>query len=180
MVSQHPLRTDPIAEAKRQWTERGWDDAALGMAAVTSVMRAQQLLLASVDAQLRPFGLTFARFELLRLLAFTREGRMPLASVVSRLQLHPASVTSAVDRLVSAGLVRREPHPTDGRATMLVITSDGVALVENATDALNLHVFRDIGLEEEDVSDLVRILARFRKNSGDFSDPPPLPDPLEH
>ena len=44
------LPFDPIAEAERQWVAHGWPDAALGMAAVTSVMRAHQLMLASVDA----------------------------------------------------------------------------------------------------------------------------------
>ena len=48
---------DPIAEARRQWEEHGWVDAAPGMAAVTSVMRAQQVFLAKVDERLAPFGL---------------------------------------------------------------------------------------------------------------------------
>ena len=43
------LPFDPIAEATRQWETRGWADAAPGMAAVTSVMRVQQLLLARVE-----------------------------------------------------------------------------------------------------------------------------------
>ncbi|MPV88512.1 MarR family transcriptional regulator, partial [Georgenia ruanii] len=87
------------------------------MAAVTSVMRAQQLMLARIDQALRPHGLSFARYEMLRLLAFTREGRLPMASATARLQVHPASVTNTVDRLERDGLVRREPHPRDGRAT---------------------------------------------------------------
>ena len=35
------------------------------MAAVTSIMRAQQILLAELDGLLRPYGLTFARYEAL-------------------------------------------------------------------------------------------------------------------
>jgi hypothetical protein len=38
------------------------------MAAVTSIMRAQQILLGELDALLRPYGLTFARYEALVLL----------------------------------------------------------------------------------------------------------------
>ena len=77
------LSVDPIAEAKRQWTEHGWSDAAAGMTTVTSIIRGQQLMLARVEGTLRPFGLSFARFELLRLLAFSREGVLPLASAIA-------------------------------------------------------------------------------------------------
>ncbi|GAB3603572.1 MarR family transcriptional regulator [Microbacterium aureliae] len=169
---------DPIAEAKRQWSAHGWDDAAGGMTLVTSVMRAHQLLLARIDATLKPFGLSFARYEMLRLLAFTRAGRMPMASAIARLQVHPTSVTNTVDRLVKAGLVAREPHPEDGRAAMLVLTASGRDLVERATAALNTNVFESPGLSPEDTSDLVRIIARLRKGAGDFTDPRPAPDPL--
>ncbi|MCS3843079.1 MarR family winged helix-turn-helix transcriptional regulator [Microbacterium sp. AK031] len=178
MALPRPLPTDPLAEAKRQWLAHGWSDAADGMTVVTSVMRAQQLLLARVDASLKPFGLSFARFEVLRLLAFSRAGRLPLSSVVARLQVHATTVTSTADRLVRDGLILREPHPHDRRAAMLVLTDDGRALVERATTALNGEVFSRPGVNSTDAADLVAIVARLRKNAGDFTDPRPQPDPL--
>jgi DNA-binding MarR family transcriptional regulator len=178
MPRSGPLPVDPIAEAKRQWTAHGWADAASGMSAVTSIIRAQQLMMARINAALKPFGLSFARYEMLRLLGFTRAGRMPMASAIARLQVHPTSVTNTVDRLVRDGLVEREPHPGDGRAAMLVLTASGRELVERATDALNSQVFAEPGLSESDTAELVAIIARLRKNAGDFSDPRPLPDPL--
>lgn len=164
---------DPIAESRRQWVEHGWADAAPGMTLVTSVNRAQQLLEARVEAVLRPFSLSFARFEVLRLLAFTREGRMPMRSAVRRLQVHPTSVTSTVDRLVRDRLVTRERHPTDGRATVLAITDAGRGLVESATAALNADAFTATGLDEHELAELVRIIALLRQRSGDFDDPGP-------
>lgn len=178
MARSRPLPIDPLAEAKRQWIAHGWTDAADGMSVVVSVMRAQQLLMARIDATLKPFGLSFARFELLRLLAFSRTGRLPLASVVSRLQVHPTSVSGTADRLVRDGLIRREPHPRDGRAAMLLLTHEGRALVDEATIALNEHVFSQPGLSEQDANDLVGIVARMRRDAGDFADPRPLPEPL--
>lgn len=177
MANNRPLAVDPIAEAKRQWLAHGWTDAAAGMTAVTSLMRAQQLMLARVEAALKPFDLSFARYEMLRLLAFTREGRMPMASATARLQVHPTSVTNTVDRLNKAGLLRRLPHPIDGRAAVLELTDDGRALVDDATVALN-DVFENIGLDDADVTELVSIVARLRKSAGDFRDPAPVPDPL--
>lgn len=177
MAQHRPLPVDPIAEAKRQWIAHGWEDAAAGMTAVTSVMRAQQLWLARVEAALKPLDLTFARYEMLRLLAFTREGRLPMARAIARLQVHPTSVTNTVDRLVKAELVRRLPHPIDGRAAMLELAPAGRELVERATVILN-GVFEDIGLDARDVAELVSIVARLRKASGDFRDPAPVPEPL--
>lgn len=177
MAQHRPLPVDPIAEAKRQWLAHGWTDAAAGMTAVTSVMRAHQLWLARVESALKPLGLSFARYEMLRLLAFTREGRMPMASATARLQVHPTSVTNTVDRLAKAGLVERRPHPIDGRAAMLELTDDGRTLVDEATRVLNA-VFEDVGLDEADLAELVSIVARLRKASGDFRDPTPVPDPL--
>jgi DNA-binding MarR family transcriptional regulator len=148
------------------------------MAVVTSVMRAQQLLLARVDSALKPFALSFARYEVLRLLAFSRAGRLPLSSVVARLQVHATTVTSTAERLVRDGLIVREPHPHDGRAALLALTDDGRALVERATAALNADVFADPGMSSADAAELVAIVARLRKDAGDFTDPRPLPEPL--
>ncbi|MBC7725233.1 MAG: MarR family transcriptional regulator [Burkholderiaceae bacterium] len=178
MPASPPLPIDPIAEARRQWLVHGWDGAADGMAAVTSIMRAQQLMLARVQGALKTFDLSFARYELLTLLSFTREGSLPMASASARLQVHPTSVTNTVDRLERDGLVRREPHPTDGRATLVVITGAGRSLAGDATARLNSEVFSQPRLSSEDVADLVRILARLRRDAGDFTDPLPLPTPL--
>nr|WP_183501230.1 MULTISPECIES: MarR family transcriptional regulator [Microbacterium] len=147
-------------------------DAATGMTVVTSIMRAQQLLLARVDDALKPFGLTFARYELLTLLSFTREGRMPMSSASARLQVHPTSVTNTVDRLETAGLVRREAHPSDGRGRLVALTDAGRTLAARATAALNADVFEQPGIDATDADDLVRIVARLRQHAGDHVDAP--------
>ena len=153
---------DPIAEARRQWQEHGWIDAADGMATVTSIIRAQQVLLQRVEEHLAPFGLSFARFELLRLLAFTRHGELPLGKLGARLQVHPTSITSAVNRLETQGLVERHPHPTDGRTTLAVITNAGRDIVERATKVLNDEVFSAIGLTERESTQLYKLLEKLR------------------
>jgi DNA-binding MarR family transcriptional regulator len=168
MAAGSPLPFDPIAEATRQWTAHGWSDAAPGMAAVTSVMRVHQILLGRVEEVLRPHDLTFARYELLMLLSFTREGSMPLSRIGARLQVHPTSITNAVDRCEAQGLVRRVPHPSDRRATLAEITPDGRELATKATEALNREVFADLGLSRRDVDSMVTVLARFRSRHGDF------------
>jgi hypothetical protein len=92
-VTTAPLEFDPIEEAARQWRAHGWADAADGMAAVTSVMRAQAIMLARAEAVLRPLGLSFARYELLTLLSFTRRGTLPMARAPCSRCTRPASPT---------------------------------------------------------------------------------------
>ncbi|OMH32314.1 MarR family winged helix-turn-helix transcriptional regulator [Tersicoccus sp. Bi-70] len=163
-----PLPRDPIAEAQRNWVRRGWEAQAAPMAAITAIMRTQQLLMLRIEGVLKPFALTFSRYELLTLLAFTRRGELPMSRASSLLQVHPTSVTNAVDRLQAAGLVDRAPHPLDRRTTLVRLTTDGRDLARRATDALNREVFTDTGFEADDVDALIGILARFRQQAGDF------------
>jgi DNA-binding MarR family transcriptional regulator len=162
------LPFDPIEEARRQWGAHGWADAADGMAAVTSVMRAEQIFLARVDEILRPFALTFARYEALVLLSFSRRGSLPLSVVGQRLQVHPTSVTNTIDRLEAQGFVRRVPHPTDRRTTLAEITDTGREVVAEATSELNHKVFAATGLTQTDLGDLFRLLRKLRRATGDF------------
>ena len=162
------MEFDPIAEAKANWTSAGWGDVADGMVAVTSVMRAHQILLARVESSLRPYDLTFSRYELLRLLAFSRNGALPITKASDRLQVHVTSVTHAIRRLEEAQLVRRLPHPTDGRTTLVEITDLGRSTVEDATATLNREVFADVGMTSDQISGLVDAIHELRHNAGDF------------
>jgi len=163
-----PLPFDPIEEAHRHWIAHGWDDAADGMAVVTSIVRAQQILLARIDDELRDLDLTFARYELLMLLHFSREGALPLAKVGARLQVHPTSITSAVNRLERQKLVVREAHPTDRRTTLAVLTDAGRARALEATERLNANVFAAPGITGGEADALIVILRSMRAAAGDF------------
>lgn len=169
-MQRHPV--DPIAQAHRNWSEAGWGDVADAMAAVTSIMRVHQLLLARIEGVLKPFGVSFARYEMLRLLAFTQERALTMGRARSLLQVHPASVSGIVDRLSADGFVRRTAHPGDGRSVVVELTDTGADLVDRATAALNAQVFADPGCEPTDLVDLTRILAAFRRSSGDTVDDP--------
>lgn len=168
MVAPRPLPLDPIEEAHRQWTSHGWGDVADGMAAVTGLVRAQQIVMARVDEALRPSGLTFSRYELLTLLSFSKSGALPMAMASARLQVHPTSVTNTVDRLENSELVKRVPHPSDRRATLIEITPAGRELAAAATEELNQKVFARPGLPPQRLQLLLQLLAEFRREAGDF------------
>ena len=158
------LGFDPVEEARRHWEEHGWSDAAAGMAVVTAVMRVQQIFLARTEEVLKPLGLTFARYEVLMLLLFSREGRLPLGKIGERLQVHAASVTNAIDRLEGEGLVARTPNPRDGRGTLARLTPKGRRLAERATAQLNDLVFAGVAHDER----VVEVLRQIRRDAGDF------------
>lgn len=160
------LQFDPIAEARHHWEARGWAHAAPGMAVVTSVMRVQQLLAARVDAVLRPHGLTFARYEVLMLLTFSGRGSLPLGKIGERLQVHPASVTNAIDRLEAQRLVRRQPHPSDRRTTLAALTDRGRTVAAQATGDMNA-LFATLELRDPD--GLFDLLRQVREAAGDFA-----------
>jgi DNA-binding MarR family transcriptional regulator len=163
-----PLRIDPVAEARRHWEERWGEGPAAPMAAVTSIMRAQQVLLAHLNEVLRPVGLTFPRYEALMLLSFTRTGALPLGKVGERLQVHRTSVTNIVDKLEADGLVRRMPHADDRRATLAEITPAGRDVAAAATELVHAAGFGIGALGPEELEELTSILRTLRREAGDF------------
>jgi DNA-binding MarR family transcriptional regulator len=160
------LSFDPIARADELWKRR-WGSVP-SMAAITSIMRAQQILLGQVDAVVKPYGLTFARYEALVLLTFSQAGELPMSKIGERLMVHPTSVTNTVDRLVTSGLVAKRPNPNDGRGTLASITDRGREVVEAATRDL---MAMDFGLgvyDAEDCSGIFEMLRPLRVAAGDF------------
>jgi DNA-binding MarR family transcriptional regulator len=156
------LPFDPIDEAARQWRERWGDEPVPAMAAVTSVMRVEQILMARLNALLRPFDLTFPRYEALMLLHFTRTGSLPLGKMGDRLQVHRTSVTNIVDGLERTGLVRRTAHARDRRSTLAEITDRGRDVAEAATTVLNGDRFATGPLADTDLDALTEMLRGLR------------------
>ena len=140
------------------------------MAAVTTIMRVQQILLGELDGLLRPHGLTFARYEALVLLTFSREGALPLRVMGERLMVHPTSVTNTIDRLEAAGMVLRKPNPADGRGRLAEITAAGRDVVQTATHDLMAADFGLSGYSEHDRAELFTLLRALRLSAGDFAE----------
>ena len=162
------LSFDPIEEAGRQWRRRWGSGPVASMMAVTSVMRVQQIWLSRLNEALEPFGLTFARYEALMLLYFSRAGSLPLGKVGARLQVHPTSVTNLVDGLERLGYARRTPHPSDRRTTLAAITESGRDVAEAATEALNELKFGTTPLTKAELETITTVLRRQRIAEGDF------------
>jgi DNA-binding MarR family transcriptional regulator len=160
------LPFDPIDRAAKIWENRFGPSAA--MAAVTSIMRAQQILIAELDSILRPYGLTFARYEALVLLSFSRAGALPLRVMGERLMVHPTSVTNTIDRLEQSGMVVRRPNPDDGRGRLAEITEHGRDAVRAATRDLMAADFGMGEYSEQELTEMFTLLRGLRLTAGDF------------
>jgi DNA-binding MarR family transcriptional regulator len=162
------LDFDPIAEARRQWDEHWGLEAGPAMVAVTSVMRAHQILLGRLNELLAPWDLTFPQYEALLLLFYSRRGSLPLGKMGTRLQVHRASVTNVVDRLADKGLVERLAHEQDRRSVLARITPAGKRVARSATKRLNAQRFATEPLADAASEELFALLRPLRAAAGDF------------
>jgi DNA-binding MarR family transcriptional regulator len=172
------LPFDPIDRAAQIWSSRF--GRSLSMAAVTSIMRAQQILQGELDSLLRPYHLTFARYEALVLLTFSRRGALPLRVIGERLMVHPTSVTNIIDRLERQQMVIRRPNPSDGRGRLAEITQAGREVVARATVDLMAAEFGLGGFEDGQLKEVFDLFRELRLTAGDFiPKPPESPEPQQ-
>ena len=167
-MSETPLPFDPIAEAEHHWSERWGAEPARAMSAITSIMRAEQILSARLNALLEPLGLTFPRYEALMLLYLSRRGSLPMGKIGARLQVHRTSVTNLIDGLEREGLATRAPHESDRRTVLASITGAGRERAETATALLNSELFATEPMEAATMESLSELLGEFRAEADGF------------
>jgi DNA-binding MarR family transcriptional regulator len=92
---------------------------------------------------------------------------LSISDLVERVQLEKSTMTSLIDRMEAADLVRRDDHPTDRRAYRICITSRGRDLEEKldqvVTEAYN-RLTR--GVPEKDLQAAIEVLKGILNNAG--------------
>lgn len=163
-------RLDPIAEAVRQWSIHEFGGLE-HMEATTALMRIQQLIVKRIDGALQQHRLTFAQYEALLLLHFSREGSLPLGRMGQRLMVHPATVTTTVDLLEEKGFVRREKAARDRRQVLAVITPEGRAVAAKATESVVAIRYGLLEMTTLEAKRIAKSVRDFRMRIGDFVEP---------
>lgn len=129
--------------------------------AVRALLGAQNRLVAAMDEAVAPAGLTVPQYSVLMELAATREGRLSLYEVGRRCMKSPPNVTAIVDRLESAGLVRRSRNAPDRRVILAEITDLGWQAVGSAAPRVLAAQRRALsGLSDVDRAALAESLDR--------------------
>ncbi|MFF2045322.1 MarR family winged helix-turn-helix transcriptional regulator [Kitasatospora sp. NPDC058170] len=102
-----------------------------------------------------------------------RTGPCSAADLGREVGLDRTTVTRRADRLERAGLLRREPDPADGRATLLALTDDGRSTVAATRDRLATAIAASLASwPQTDAQDFARLLRRFVEQ-GPFADQSP-------
>lgn len=168
MPGNPKLPFDPIERASELWEKYIGESTSMRLA--TSIMRVQQLIIAQLDAALKPYGITFARYEVLVLLSFSSTGLLSLSKIGERLMVHPTSVTNAMDRLEAQGLVRRVADKSDRRRTFAELTAEGKQILAEATEKIMAIDFAIVGLDAAEQDQTYDLLRSLRSSAGDFSE----------
>lgn len=113
-------------------------------------------------------GLGLSEFAALELLL--HKGPQPVNTIGKKILLTSGSITTAVDRLESRGLVRRTPHPTDQRARLVELTAKGRSLIECAFRQHRVDMEETAAaLSEKERRELMRLLKKWgRAAAGRF------------
>jgi DNA-binding MarR family transcriptional regulator len=124
------------------------------------------LIQADMARELEPTGLTAARTHLLWLVH--HEGPSTQGALARALEVSPRNVTGLVDALEAGGFARRTPHPTDRRATLVVLTDKGtqtVAEMEGQRERMAAHLVSDFDPDrlERFRNDLDSVTARLHE-----------------
>jgi DNA-binding MarR family transcriptional regulator len=124
------------------------------------------LLSHAMDQGLAEHGLTRARGEVI----WTLHARGPMTQrqLGTELGTSPPNVTGLLDALEAAGLVVREPHPTDRRATLVKLSPTAAAMASTWNEERDTFVaglFAELPTREleEFVSGLIRVVRRLRE-----------------
>jgi DNA-binding MarR family transcriptional regulator len=82
---------------------------------------------------LRPFSLTSAQYNVLRILRGARPGALPAGKLAERMIHHDPDVTRLLDKLEGMGLVEKARDDRDRRVINVRITKEGLAVLDQAT-----------------------------------------------
>jgi len=102
---------------------------------VDRVMGIQRRLRRMLDETLEEHGLSYGEWSVLSSLTWSPTGRRTAGDLAAKVELSSAAMTNRLDRLESAGLIRRVPDPNDRRAVQVELTKDGKALYARAVEA---------------------------------------------
>lgn len=160
-------KNDPVQWVKFYW-EQGSKEDPHTFLAMSSVLRLHQLMTSAMEAELKEhFGLSLSDYLMLKTLEMSDTGTRLLSRVAWNMLVHATTVTIMTDRLEARGLLVREAHPRDRRATLVTITAEGRKLVGAATKALSKVNYGLPGLTAERAKQLVEFIAPIRSAAGD-------------
>ena len=127
------------------------------------------LLQERIEADLRPFGIDRAEYEILVALSESEDRRMRMAELADAVYQSRSRMTHTVTRMEKADLVQRRDCPTDRRGVWAELTPKGLELIQSVAPS---HVetvrrnFVDV-MSEEEYAALGRVFSAVVAADGD-------------
>lgn len=168
---------DRVDEILGQWHRARPDLDASAIAVIGRISRASRAIDVRLNRNYARFGLSDGEFDALATLRRSAPPhRLSPTELGDQMMVTSGAVSKRVDRLETAGLVRRTPSPTDGRARVVELTDAGYALIDEALAAhlaTEEHLLAPLDDASRDqlASLLRRLMLTLERDDGP---PPPL------
>ncbi len=129
-----------------------------------NVMVTSSWILSKLSAEMAPFGVTPAQYNVLRILRGSHPAKMPCSEIGNRLLDRTPDVTRLLNRLEKVGLVSRERASYDRRVVQVGITDEGRELLKRL-DPVVAACQDDVaaGLNDDELKLLSGLLDRMRR-----------------
>jgi DNA-binding MarR family transcriptional regulator len=127
---------------------------------ILGLMTVGQLAALAVDEALADADVTASVAGVLWVLR-TNDSPPTMRDIAARLRCDPSTVSLTADKLERLHLITRQPHPTDGRKRILVLTMQGDRLWETLNQRLLTSPVLS-GLDSSEQSTLLELLGRIR------------------
>jgi DNA-binding MarR family transcriptional regulator len=128
--------------------------------AALHLMATGRVLSGAVDEVLKEHGLTRPQWSVLTIIHLADAKRIPFGKIAHALNVHGTTITNAVDRLASLGLVVRNIDDADRRSVWAEITAEGAARVDETMRRLVDTGFGLSTLSDSELEVLMRVLAK--------------------
>ncbi|AII10897.1 MarR family winged helix-turn-helix transcriptional regulator [Rhodococcus opacus] len=160
-------RSDPVDWASYFWEKNDIGEDRDAFLAMGSMLRFSRIMTDALEVELKKQGISLTDYLLLMTLELSENGTRLLSRLARSMLVHATTITLATDRLEAKGLVSRDAHPTDRRATYATITDEGRQFTLRVTDALKEIHFGLVGSTPAQQRKLLATLTALRSAAGD-------------
>lgn len=127
------------------------------------INQVSRMLLRRFEQRLRPldFGMAYLPVAV----AIEEHGALQQKQLAERAHVEQPTMAALLGRMERDGLIRREPHPADGRASLITLSRKGAARLPSAKAGLvEIAQRATAGFSESERATLIALLQRVAQN----------------
>ena len=133
---------------------------------LVALVKASEIYKKDCDTIYKNYGLTFSQYNVLRVLANSKDGQNSVTITSKIMLVSGPNMTGVAKRLEKNGFILRKHDSNDERITLLEITPKGRRVIENIRAAHDNNIANYLkGFSEEQKKSLLEDLKRLIENS---------------